>query len=131
MLIFSIIFQDLVHANEEFASEVEKLYKAEEEQIKEREILEREMKELEERLELEKSVLILKHQEEKEGLETQVSTAVQENDKLSAKNKSLEDEISCSHEVSFNNILDTVLTEYFSSTFDHHTKVTWPSLRAL
>ena len=121
----------MIHANEEFASEVEKLYQAEEEQLKERESLEKEMKELEERLELEKSVLILKHQEEKEGLETQLSTSVQENEKLIAKNKSLDDEISCSHEVSFNIILNTILIECFSSTFDHHINVTWPSLRAL
>ena len=94
----------MICANEEFASEVENLYQAEEEQVKERESLEKEMKELEEWLELEKSVVILKYQEEKESLEIQLSTAVQENEKLSTQNKSLEDELSCSHEEILNNI---------------------------
>ena len=80
----------MICANEEFASAVEKLYQAEEEQVKEKESLEREMRELEERLELEKSVLILKQEKETIGIELSqitesLSTAVQEYETLSTK----------------------------------------------
>ena len=80
----------MICANEEFASAVEKLYQAEEEQVKEKESLEREMRELEERLEPEKSVLILKQEKETIGIELSqitesLSTAVQEYETLSTK----------------------------------------------
>jgi hypothetical protein len=146
----------LIHANEEFASEVLKLYLAEEGQVKERESLEKEMKELkeslklekseqilrivnlyqaeeeqmiflgcgiliymllrascevsepkdnflEERLKLEKSVPILKHQEEKETLEIKLSQITESLDTDVQENED-EDELSCSHEVILYNI---------------------------
>merc|ERR1712129_429335 len=92
-------------ANEEFVSEVERLYRAEEEQMTEKENLEKQMKESKDKLEFENSLLIVKHQEEKEKLETEIDqlkqfwdTAVQESDKLRDDKKSVEDELSCSSE---------------------------------
>jgi len=97
--------QDLIRANEEFVSEVERLYRAEEEQLTEKENLEQQMKESKDKLEFENSLLIVKHQEEKEKLETEIDqlkqfwdTAVQECDKLRDDKKSVEDELSCSSE---------------------------------
>jgi len=86
-------------------SEVERLYRAEEEQLTEKENLEQQMKESKDKLEFENSLLIVKHQEEKEKLETEIDqlkqfwdTAVQECDKLRDDKKSVEDELSCSSE---------------------------------
>merc|ERR1712115_195088 len=87
--------QDLIIANEELASEVEKLYKAEEQQLEEKEKILNEVKSLQQRLDLEKKQLYLKHQEEKIKLEAQIDelektlqTAIKENENLKAEQKS-------------------------------------------
>ena len=58
-------------ANEELASEVEKLYKAEEQQSVDREKLMKELKEIIDKKEFEKNQLNL-NQDEKSNLETQI-----------------------------------------------------------
>jgi hypothetical protein len=60
-------------ANEELASEVDKLYKAEEQQLREREKLTKELKETCDQTELEKKQLNLKLQDEKSKLEIQIN----------------------------------------------------------
>ena len=84
-------------ANEELASEVEKLYKAEEQQFGERENLTKELKESHDQTEVEKKQLNLKLQDEKSQLEIQINRLNKdleitklENEKLHANRKSVE-----------------------------------------
>ena len=58
------MYQNLMIANEELATEVEKLYKAEEQQSEEREKLMLELKDMQEKKEFEKKQLNLKLQDE-------------------------------------------------------------------
>ena len=67
-----LMCQGLMLANEELASEVDKLYKAEEQQLGEREKLMREVKETRNQTEVEKKQLDLKLQDEKSKLEIQI-----------------------------------------------------------
>ena len=84
-------------ANEELASEVDKLYKAEEQQLREREMLTKELKEIEHKKEFEKKQLDLKLQDEMSKLEIQIiqlnkslEIAKFENEKLQANRKTVE-----------------------------------------
>eukprot|EP00092_Neocalanus_flemingeri_P005056 GFUD01005436.1.p1 GENE.GFUD01005436.1~~GFUD01005436.1.p1 ORF type:complete len:507 (+),score=184.69 GFUD01005436.1:185-1705(+) len=97
--------QDLIMANEEFASEVEKLYKEEDQQLSEKEKLTKELKEVQENLELEKRQLNKKLQKEKEKFELQImqltksmEAAFQENEKLQGEYKLNEHVLSNSQE---------------------------------
>ena len=67
------MYQDLMIANEELALEVEKLYRAEEQQSEDKEKLMKELKEIEDKKEFEKNQLNLKLQDEKSNLETQIN----------------------------------------------------------
>jgi chromosome segregation ATPase len=83
-------------ANEELASEVDKLYKAEDQQLREREKLMKELKETRDQTELEKKQLNQKLQEEKNKLEIQINQLHKsleitklENEKLDSNRKNL------------------------------------------
>ena len=99
-------FQDLIKANEEFATEVERLYRVEEEQVSKIGSLENQMKEMEKKFLSEKSKLKQKHLEEQnksktelEQLTKSLNTSNEESARLLEKKKSIEDELSCSIEV--------------------------------
>ena len=91
------MYQDLMIANEELASEVEKLYKAEEQQSEEREKLMKELKETQDQTEFEKKQLNLKLHDKKSKLEIQINhlnksleIAKLKNEKLHANRKTAE-----------------------------------------
>ena len=93
--------QDLILANEEPATEVDKLYKAEEQQLREREKLTKELQEIQDKKEFEKKQLNLKLQDEKSKLEIQIiqlnkslEIAKFENEKLQANRKTVEHPLS-------------------------------------
>ena len=78
------------------ATEVEKLYKAEEQQLEEKENMLKEVKSLQQKLEVEKKQLYLKHQEEKNKLEIQIEklektlqAIIEENKNLKAEQESV------------------------------------------
>ena len=86
------MYQDLMLANEELATEVDKLYKAEEQQLGEREKLMKELKETWDQTEFEKKL-----QDEKSKLEIQINQLNKnleitklENEKLHAHRKTVE-----------------------------------------
>ena len=86
----------MINANEELATEVEKLYKAEEQQLEEKENMLKEIKSLQQKIEVEKKQLYLKHQEEKNNLEIQIErlektlqSIIEENKNLKAEQKSV------------------------------------------
>ena len=85
------------NGNEELAFEVEKLYKAEEQQSEDKEKLMKKLKEIEDKKEFEKNQLNLKLQDEKSNLETQINRLHEsleitklENEKLHANRKTVE-----------------------------------------
>jgi len=86
--------QDLITANEEFAAEVERLYRVEEELVKEKEMLQSQMKKMEETNIEEKEKLVT----EISNLKISLSIANKESIQLLAKKKSVENELSYSIE---------------------------------
>ena len=86
-------FQDLILANEEFASEVDKLYKAEDQQLREKEELSRELKEVEDKLETRIEFLqsnLVQEKELREDGEMQIATLSQELGKAERELKGLQ-----------------------------------------
>ena len=84
-------------ANKDLATEVEKLYRAEEQQLEEREKLTKELQEIEDKKEFEKNQLHLRFKDEKSKLEIQIHQLNKnleitklENEKLHAHRKNVE-----------------------------------------
>ena len=109
---FHYNWQDLVKANDEFAAEVERLYKVEEEQVNKIDNLENKIKQMEEKFISEKSKLKHKHHEEQnkskaeiDQLKKSLNTSNEESVRLLENKKAVEDELSCSIEVNINEIL--------------------------
>ena len=104
----------MIRANDEFATEVERLYQSEEELIKSKEICEKNIEDMKAKFEKEAQL----HLEEKTHLEVDISRlseslkeTVAEKTVIKSEKEALEDEFSCSQEVN---------AKYFAYIYDNN-----------